>query len=83
MAMSNLEMRIYTAFDGVEMTVALANDDEYQRVKQFLKDIGARIMDISLNNVPTGSDFVYVENEQQLKALDDFHRSLRQKSNPE
>ena len=79
--MSNLEMRIYTAFNGVEATVIWANKDEYLAVKKFFEDAGASVTSIS-SNVPTDAEFVYVENREQIQRLDEFVKSLRQKSDP-
>jgi hypothetical protein len=78
-AMSNLEMRIYTAFNGVEATVTWASQDEYQAVRKFFEDAGASVMSIS-SNVPTDAEFVYVENREQIQGLNEFVKSLRQKS---
>jgi hypothetical protein len=78
--MSNLEMLIYTAFNGVETTVTWANQDEYQAVKKFFEDAGASVMSIS-SNVPTDAEYVYVENREQIQGLNEFVESLRQKSN--
>jgi hypothetical protein len=75
--MSNLEMLIYTAFNGVESTVTWANQDEYQAVKKFFEDAGASVMSIS-SNVPTGAEFVYVEKKEQIQGLNEFVKSLRQ-----
>jgi hypothetical protein len=77
--MSNLEMQIYTAFNGVETTVTWANQDEYQAVKKFFEDAGASVMSIS-SNVPTDAEYVYVENREQIQGLNEFVKSLRQKS---
>jgi len=78
--MSNLEMRIYTAFDGIESTIKWCNDDEYQAVRKFLQDNGADVCGISEDNKPTGREFVYVENKEQIEGLSEFVRSLRQES---
>jgi hypothetical protein len=77
--MSNLEMQIYTAFNGVETTVTWTNQDEYQAVKKFFEDAGASVMSIS-SNVPTEAEYVYVENREQIQGLNEFVKSLRQKS---
>ena len=76
--MSNLEMLIYTAFNGVESTVTWANQGEYQAVKKFFEDAGASVMSIS-SNVPTDAEFVYVEKKEQIQGLSEFVKSLRQR----
>jgi hypothetical protein len=77
--MANLEMRIYTAFNGVEAAIIFHNEDEYQAVRKFLEDAGALVMAIS-GNVPTQAEFVYVEKREQIQGLGEFVKSLRQKS---
>jgi hypothetical protein len=77
--MSNLEMRIYTAFNGVEATVTWANMDEYRAVKKFFEDSGAPVVSIS-SNAPTEAEFVYVENREQIQGLNEFVKSLRENS---
>jgi hypothetical protein len=74
--MPNLEMRIYTAFNGVETTVTWPNQDEYQAVKKYFEDAGASVMSIS-SNVPTDAEFVYVETREQIQGLNEFVESLR------
>jgi hypothetical protein len=81
MAMSNFEMRIYTAFNGVEATITLANEDEYRAGKKFLEDAGAEVMDIASSNRPTESKFAYVEKKEQVQGLGEFVKSLRQRGN--
>jgi hypothetical protein len=78
--MSNLEMRIYTAFDGVEATVTWANRAEYEAVKKFLEDAGASVAGISLSDAPRDSEFVYVGKREQIEGLSEFVKLLRQKS---
>jgi hypothetical protein len=80
--MANLEMRIYTAFDGIETTIKWANEEEYLHVRKFLKDAGARVMGISEDNKPTAREFVYVGNKEQIQSLGEFVKSLRQKVDP-
>jgi hypothetical protein len=78
MAMTNLEMKIYTEFDGINATVKLANENEYQAVKRFFLDNGARVSRIS-SNAPTAREFVFVESREQIHGLDEFVRSLRER----
>jgi hypothetical protein len=80
MAMTNLEMKIYTEFDGINATVKWANENEYQAVKRFFLDNGARVSHIS-SNVPTAREFVFVENREQIHGLDEFVRGVREKQN--
>ena len=77
--MKNLSMLIYTAFNGVETTVTWANQDEYRAVKKFFEDAGASVMSIS-SKVPTEAEFVYVENRERIQGLNEFVKSLREKS---
>jgi hypothetical protein len=77
--MSNLDMRIYTAFSGVESTVRWRNEHEFQAVKTFLKEKGARVMGVSENNKATGAVYVDVETKEQVEELNEFVRSLREK----
>jgi hypothetical protein len=76
--MSKLEMLIYTAFDGVEATVAWKDEKEYQNVRRFLEDKGVRVSGISSGNQPMEGNFVYIENERQLEELFEYARSLRE-----
>jgi hypothetical protein len=78
MPMANLEMRIYTAFNGVEATVTWADKDEYEAVKKYFEDAGAAVVGIA-SNIPTDAEFVYVERKSQIDGLDEFVKSLRQK----
>jgi hypothetical protein len=71
-------MRIYTAFNGVESTYRWRNDREFQAIKTFLQEKGARVMGVSENNKPTGAVFVDVETKEQMEALNEFVRSLRE-----
>lgn len=76
--MSNLEMVIYTAFNGIETTVRWRNEREFDAVKEFLKEKGAHVMGIYENNKPTDGVFVDVNTKQQMEALNEFVKSLRQ-----
>jgi hypothetical protein len=80
MVMSNLEMLIYTAFNGIETTVRWRNEREFDAVKKFLTEIGAHVMGISENNKPTGEVFVDVETKEQVESLRQFVESFRQES---
>jgi hypothetical protein len=77
--MTNLDMRIYTAFNGVETTVRCRNEHEFQAIKTFLKEKGADVMGVSENNKPTGAVYVYVETKELIDDLNEFVRSLREK----
>jgi hypothetical protein len=79
--MPNLEMRIYTAFNGVETTLTWPNQDEYQAVKKYFEDAGASVMSIS-SNVPTDAEFIYVEKREQIQGLNEFVESLRREGGP-
>jgi hypothetical protein len=73
--MSRFKMEIYTAHNGVEMTIAWANEEEYRLGQQFLRELagdGARARrDLG------EPEFWYLETKQQLDALFDFRRDLR------
>lgn len=74
----SLEMDIYTQSTGVQMTIAWANEEEYQLGKKFLTDMGA--LDFPSDEVRREKpEFFYLENRQQLEALFEFRRSLRGK----
>ena len=75
--MANLDLEIYTEFDGVHATITCTNEDEYQAVIKFFKDNGAHVMGIS-SNVPTAREFVFVEHKEQIQGLGEFVRSLRE-----
>jgi hypothetical protein len=76
--MTNLEMKIYTEFDGINATVKWNSEKEYQVVKRFFLDNGARVSGIS-SNTPTAREFVFVESRDQIEGLDEFVHSLREK----
>jgi hypothetical protein len=71
-------MDIYAANIGVEMTIDWANEEEYQLGKKFLTDIGASC---SSRSDPRGEKpvFFYLENRQQLDALLEFRKSLKER----
>lgn len=68
-------MEIYTRSAGA-MTIAWANHVEYKLGDKFLTDMGV------LRFPPDGDKLAsfYLENAEQLEALLEFRRSLRQKS---
>ncbi len=76
--MVNLEMDIYTQATGVQMTIAWANEEEYQLGKKFLTDMDAGCGQSS-DRRGEKPEFFYLESEQQLEALFQFRRSLREK----
>jgi hypothetical protein len=79
--MSNLEMDIYTATTGVQITVKWENEDEYQLGKKFLTDMGASCGSRGKMRVPDQKpEFFYLENAKQLEALFRFMRSLNEKA---
>jgi len=75
--MSNLEMRIYTAFNGVESVAKWRGEREFEAAKNYLKEIGALVMGISENNKAKEGVYVYVETKEQFEALVEFTNSLR------
>jgi hypothetical protein len=77
--MSNLLMEIYNQSTGVQLTLAWANEEEYQLGKRFITDIGGRFFP-SPGAAPTKPEGVYLENTEQLEALYVFRRSLREKT---
>lgn len=77
--MLDLKMDIYTQDTGVQMTIAWANENEYQLGKKFLTDMGVRCIE-PRNARDKKPEFVYLENRQQLESLFAFRRSLREKS---
>lgn len=78
--MSNLEMVIYTAFNGMETTGRFRNEREFAAVRNFFTEKGARVTSIYENDKPTGGVYVYVETEEQMEAVSEFVKSLRQES---
>jgi hypothetical protein len=75
--MPNLKMKIYNAATGVEMTIAWANDEEYKVGNKFLANMG--VLNFPSDGARPAS--FYLETNQQLEALYDFRRSLREKQN--
>jgi hypothetical protein len=73
-------MDIYTAATGVQITIKWANEDEYQRGRKLLTDMGADCgQPGEMRARDQKPEFFYLENEQQLEALFEFMRSLREK----
>jgi hypothetical protein len=77
--MLNLKMDVYTKATGVQMTIAWANEEEYQLAKKFLTDMGASCSQPSDRRGDKPA-FFYLENKQQLESLYEFRRSLREKA---
>ena len=77
--MSNLKMDIYTRATGVQMTIAWANEEEYQLGKKFLADMGASCGGSSDHRGDKPS-FFYLETKEQLDSLFEFRRTLREKA---
>lgn len=77
-AVSNLTMDVYIASTGVQMTIALESEDQYQRVREFLSGMKA-------NSGPTGApwqekpEFFYLQDQQQFASLCEFLRSLKER----
>ena len=73
--MQNLNMKIYTAETGVEMTIAWVDGKEYKLGYKFLTDMGA------LDFPPKGDKpaSFYLKTKEQLESLFQFRRSLREK----
>lgn len=78
--MPNLEMRIYTAFNGVESVAKWRGEREFEAIKNYLKEMGARVTGVHENNKPKDAIFVYLETKEQFDALIEFANSLRQDS---
>lgn len=76
--MPTLDMEIYTAFNGVQMTIAWADEAEYQAGKEFLIGLGAFDIPFAATRADR-PEFIYLETEQQRDALFEFRRSLREK----
>lgn len=79
--MPNFKIDIYNRATGVQMTIRWANEDEYQLGKKFLTDLGASCGNSSDRREGKPA-FFYLENQQQLEALYEFRRSLREKAKP-
>jgi hypothetical protein len=80
--MLNLEMEIYFATIGAQMTLRWANEEEYQLVKKTLVDDGALWFD-SRDARFTKPDFVYLENERQYETLRQISRQLHKDDSDE
>jgi len=73
--MPRLEMDVYTASAGVQMTIWWPSEEAYQKGKEFLTRMGA-------NCGPPGQvrkrpEFFYLQNEEQLHALLELRKSVR------
>ena len=67
------EMRIYTAFNGVESIARCRDERAFETLKNYLKEIGARVSGI--NGERKEAVFVYLETKEQSDALDEFVKS--------
>lgn len=74
--MPHPEMRIYTAYNGVESIGRWRNERVFEAVKNYLVKIGARVSSVHENNKPKDAVFVYLETKEQSDALDEFVKSL-------
>ena len=79
--MLNLPMDIYTRATGVEITIAWANEEEYQLGKKLLIDMGASCGESSERRGAKPASF-YLETKEQLESLYAFRRSLRERKRP-
>lgn len=77
--MANLDMDIYIASSGVQMTIALRSEDEYQKVKKLLTGMKASSgpPDAPRQDKP---EFFYLQDKQQFDELCEFLRSLKEKT---
>jgi len=81
--MSDLDMVIYTAFNGVQWTAKWRDAHAFQAAVEFLKARGALVTGVSTDNTSTGRTFVYMENEEQLQELVEFTKSMGQRGKAE
>jgi hypothetical protein len=73
---SRFKMEIYTVHNGVLMTIAWANEEEFRLGQAFLKElVGGSCGRTTFD--PDNTEFYCFENKQQLDALFDFRRDLR------
>jgi len=77
--MANVQMILYTAYDGIETRITWDNEEMYRLVKQFLENIGLHVSGTSSGAPHTRPAFVYMETEQQYDALCDFTQKLKEK----
>ena len=77
--MANVQMILYTAYDGIETRITWDNEEMYQLVKQFLENIGLHVSGTSSGAPHMRPAFVYMETEQQYDALCDFTQKLKEK----
>lgn len=67
-------MEIYTPPHGVRMVISWANEEEYRLGQAFLKNLAGPCGESTFD---PGIEFYYLETKQQLDALYDFRRDLR------
>lgn len=75
--MPSLEMDVYTASTGVEMTIWWANEEDYQKGREFLTRMGANCGPPEKNRKKP--EFFYLQNLEQLQSLLEFRKSLDKK----
>lgn len=73
-----LAMNVYDGTTGVQMTMTWANEEEYQQVRAFLIDVGAMAF-ASNDDRQDQPEFFCVKAREQLDALFEFSRSIRNK----
>lgn len=71
-------MDVYIASTGVQMTIALKSEDQYQRVKKFLTGMKANSgsPDAPRRETP---EFFYLQDQKQFDAFREFLLSLKEK----
>lgn len=75
--MSALKTEIYIAWTGVSMTLTWANERDYDSAMEFFAELGVLcVPSLPDQDLPL---FVSLENEQQLEALYEFRRKLRER----
>ena len=67
-------MDVYTAFNGVQMTLTWKDEFDYEKGKAFLADMGALLMPSPDRSAV--ALFVCLESEAQLEALWEFRARL-------
>jgi hypothetical protein len=73
--MNALKTKIYIAWTGVEMTLSWANERDYDSAMEFFAELGVLcVPSLPDQDLPL---FVCLEKEQQLDALYEFRRKLR------
>jgi hypothetical protein len=74
--MSDFKMDVYTASSGVEMTLTWESEEEFRLGKAFLEQLldgDSSFLIIEEGKIP----FCYLRDREQLLALHDFRRELR------